>query len=278
MVIKEFIGQYGFLSNFYSSPFKINNIEYKTVEHWFQSQKSNDLDEQNTIKNANTPAVAKSLGNKCQLRWDWERAKLIVMEGGVRAKFSQNPELKQLLIETGDQELEEGNRWGDSFWGIDLNKNEGLNHLGKILMQVRADLMDNKDMTSFLVETWRNIILGEHKSWVLFSNGTCVIIMEPIDDLSNKALEMIKKWGPVHVGSAAGDFSVKVLKDYPGWVVTCHHPDILTYVGINENENIKVIKSDKDEVIIGRMGRIKRDIDSAIPIIIHVEDKTIKKK
>lgn len=115
MVIKEFKGNYRFLSNFYNTPFKINNIEYKTVEHWFQSQKTTNLDEQNTIRNAKAPVIAKSLGKKCHLRGDWEQIKLNVMEQGVRAKFTQNPELKQLLIGTGDLELEEGNRWRDSF-------------------------------------------------------------------------------------------------------------------------------------------------------------------
>ncbi len=30
---------YGFLSNFYPSPFSINKKLYKTVEHYFQSKK-----------------------------------------------------------------------------------------------------------------------------------------------------------------------------------------------------------------------------------------------
>ncbi|MFX0070842.1 MAG: NADAR family protein [Candidatus Hermodarchaeota archaeon] len=141
MVIKEFKGKHRFLSNFYASPFKINNIEYKTVEHWFQSQKTNNLNEQKSIRNAKTPATAKALGKKCQLRDDWEQVKLIIMEEGVRAKFTQNPNLKNLLIETGDQVLEEGNRWKDAFWGIDLNKNQGLNHLGKILMKIRKEFL-----------------------------------------------------------------------------------------------------------------------------------------
>ena len=129
MVIKEFKGKHRFLSNFYPSSFKINEIEYKTVEHWFQSQKTNNLNEQNSIRNAKTPATAKALGKKCQLRDDWEQIKLIIMEKGVRAKFNQNPDLKQLLIDTGDQVLEERNRWKDTFWGIDLNTNKGLNYV-----------------------------------------------------------------------------------------------------------------------------------------------------
>ncbi len=135
--------------------------------------------------------------------------------------------------------------------------------------------MVNQDNTSFLIETWRKIILGDQKSWVLFKNGTIVIIMEPTDDLSNQALKMIKEWGPVAAATSAGDFSVIDLKDHPGWAVSCHHPDIFTYVGVNEVEDINEIKNPYDQVTIGMIGRTKRDTDSREAIIIHVEDKTI---
>ena len=62
------------------------------------------------------------------------------METAVHAKFTQNVELKELLLETGDSELIEGNTWGDREWGVDLKTNEGQNKLGKILMKVRESL------------------------------------------------------------------------------------------------------------------------------------------
>ena len=38
---------------------------------------------------------------------------------------------------TGDGQIEEGNNWGDRFWGtVD---GEGLNHLGKIIMRIRKE-------------------------------------------------------------------------------------------------------------------------------------------
>ncbi|GAB3965995.1 hypothetical protein GCM10029978_030120 [Actinoallomurus acanthiterrae] len=48
-----------------------------------------------------------------------------------------------------------------------------------------------------LVETWRRIIIGDHKSWVLFANGTCVILMEPEEDLAAQATEILREYGPV---------------------------------------------------------------------------------
>jgi len=56
----------------------------------------------------------------------------------VLEKFKQNPELKQKLLETGNQELIEGNTWNDTFWGV--CNGQGQNWLGKILMLVRSEL------------------------------------------------------------------------------------------------------------------------------------------
>lgn len=59
------------------------------------------------------------------------------MEDLLRLKFS-NREVANLLILTGDEELIEGNWWGDKFWGI--YNGEGENHLGKLLMKIRGEL------------------------------------------------------------------------------------------------------------------------------------------
>ena len=61
------------------------------------------------------------------------------MEEIVRAKFGQNPVLADKLLATGDTLLIEGNTWGDKFWGVDTRVGQGENHLGKILMKVRAE-------------------------------------------------------------------------------------------------------------------------------------------
>lgn len=118
------------------------------------------------------------------------------------------------------------------------------------------------------VDIWRRIILGEGKSWVLFENGTCVIFVEAVDSLREQAIELMKEWGPVHAGGPAGDFSVVNLQDEPGWVVTCHHNDILTYIGPDE------VGEDASDVVIGLCGRSKRGQDAEELLIVHVEDAT----
>lgn len=59
-----------------------------------------------------TPVEAKREGYRVTLRDDWEDIKLHVMYEVVLAKFSQNEFLKQKLIATGREWLEEGNTWG----------------------------------------------------------------------------------------------------------------------------------------------------------------------
>ena len=67
-----------------------------------------------------------------------EEVKDKVMYEIVLAKFTQNPDLKEKLLATGDEYLEEGNTWGDTIWGtVD---GVGENRLGKILMRVRDEL------------------------------------------------------------------------------------------------------------------------------------------
>ena len=63
------------------------------------------------------------------------------MESLVREKFSQNLDLKNLLLTTNDTELVEANTWGDTFWG--RCNGVGKNHLGLILMKIREELKCN---------------------------------------------------------------------------------------------------------------------------------------
>ena len=118
-----------------------------------------------------------------------------------------------------------------------------------------------------LVEAWRATINGPGKSWVLFENGTCVILMGPEADLAAQATALLREHGPVHAGSSFGDFSTITLEDDRGWVVTCHHDDILTYVGPDE------AGSDTTDVVVGLLGRSKRGQDAEQLRVLHVEDK-----
>ena len=120
-----------------------------------------------------------------------------------------------------------------------------------------------------LVATWRKLIGDDTKSWVLFENGTCVALADaaPGDDLAERARAIMREWGPVVVGTDAADFNVLPLSDYPGWVVTCHHPDILVYLSPDD-----MVTEDTPEMMIGLIGRSRRDLDAQELNVVHVED------
>lgn len=136
--ITSFQGEYRFLSNFYPSMVVFEGITYPTAEHAYQSAKTTDLTERRRIASLPTPADAKRAGRALKYRSDWETVKFEVMAVCVRDKFARNPELRAKLLATGNLYLEEGNTWGDTIWGT-VN-GQGENRLGKILMQVRAEL------------------------------------------------------------------------------------------------------------------------------------------
>lgn len=135
-VIDSFTGKFSFLSNFYESTIYVDGERYRSVEHAFQAHKTLDPWSRKVIREANTPSEAKKLGRSVPLRGDWEEVKVDLMRSFVKKKF-ENPLLRPLLLDTGDAELIEGNTWNDRTWGV--CKGEGLNLLGKILMQVREE-------------------------------------------------------------------------------------------------------------------------------------------
>ena len=139
MKINHFRGEYAFLSNFWEVPVTYKGLTYGSNEAAFQAQKCM-TDEEKTTFTLLRPSDSKKKGRRVQLRPDWEAVKVGIMEEIVRAKFTQNEDLKQMLLDTGDAVLEEGNTWHDICWGVDAKTGEGQNHLGRILMKVREEL------------------------------------------------------------------------------------------------------------------------------------------
>lgn len=144
--ILDFYEEYEFMSNFYDSPIIMpDGITYPTGEHAFQAHKYMPTKYPDWLKKRmemaamKDPGTAKSYGQGVRLdepawftvRWD-------VMYTVVKRKFEQNFLLQELLLQTGDVYIEEGNCWGDIIWGVCDGK--GFNWLGKILMQVRKEL------------------------------------------------------------------------------------------------------------------------------------------
>jgi ribA/ribD-fused uncharacterized protein len=152
--ISQFRDQYAFLSNFHRHPFLYRDIEFPTAEHAFVMEKDGNLHRfilqcqglrlkpftlQDYLKLL--PGQAKKFGRHIVLRENWDHIRTIKMLDILIAKFAVE-NLKMKLLQTGTAYLEEGNAWGDTFWGVCNGR--GKNHLGKLLIKVRDYY--NKDL------------------------------------------------------------------------------------------------------------------------------------
>ncbi len=146
----EEVGKFVF-SQWYPSPFVVDNIEYKTSEHWMMAHKAKLFDDNEIfekILKADKPGEVKELGR--QIRGfdeaKWNENKFAIVKTGNIYKFSQNAKLRDFLIGTGDRVLVEASPT-DVIWGIGLTQDakmienphtwRGENLLGFALMEVR---------------------------------------------------------------------------------------------------------------------------------------------
>lgn len=133
--IERFSGEFAFLSNFYPSVVRCRDGHLvPTVEHGYQGAKTRMINKRLAIYSATSPGRAKRLGNRVDLRLDWDDVKVEVMRDLLINKFAI-PELRELLLDTGGTHLEEGNTWGDRIWGTVAGV--GQNLLGRLLMEIR---------------------------------------------------------------------------------------------------------------------------------------------
>lgn len=143
-------------SNFYRQSFTVEKIEYKTVEQFYQSEKTRyfgDFTQTMEIMKTVAPSKCKELGRKVKnfslLAWS-EVADKVMLEG-VKEIFFQNQHLREKLLETGNSTIVEATPF-DIYWGsglgIDNEDNRdtgrwrGYNKLGEILMFVREMLKE----------------------------------------------------------------------------------------------------------------------------------------
>ena len=138
--ITSFSGQYQFLSNFYSCDVWYEGKLYPSSEHAYVAAKTTELALREEIAKIKTPGQAKRFGRIIGLRDDWEKVRIHEMRKILESKFS-DPGLFLRLKATAPAYLEEGNKWGDKFWGV--CNGIGQNHLGKLLMSIRDDITTN---------------------------------------------------------------------------------------------------------------------------------------
>ncbi|BAR47340.1 MULTISPECIES: NADAR family protein [Methylobacterium] len=128
---------YGEFSNFAKYPVFLKSKLWPTNEHYFQAQKFAGTELEETIRFAPTAFVATKLGRSkgTPIRDDWNNCKDNIMRKVVFAKFTQHECIGRMLINTGSVQIIEHTK-NDFYWG-DGENGEGLNMLGKILIEMR---------------------------------------------------------------------------------------------------------------------------------------------
>lgn len=159
MTIERFRDDYFFLSNMYPLNIPITTrlgVEVYSSEQVYMADRFADPVVQLRVALARGPdddqriykdgLAAKELAHELISIGEEQIAEFEVVKGAlmyiaVSKKFSANPDIAEKLIDTADEELVEGNDWGDRYWGVSpIGSKNGLNKLGKILMQVRSEL------------------------------------------------------------------------------------------------------------------------------------------
>ncbi|MDI9246357.1 NADAR family protein [Marinobacter sp. CHS3-4] len=124
--------------------FRLDGKTWPTVEHYFQGMKFTDDDQQEKVRNAESPQQARKLGRKRHrsLRKDWKKVRETVMTRAVYTRCRTHPDLAEELLATGDQKIVENSNF-DYFWGCGRDR-RGENAYGRVLMKVRAKLREER--------------------------------------------------------------------------------------------------------------------------------------
>jgi hypothetical protein len=146
------------LSQWWPASFTLDGVHYATAEHFMMAEKARLFGDEETrvrILKAASPSAAKRFGRQV-LGFDegiWEQSRIEFVVRGNLAKFGQNPEIGEFLLNTKDRVLVVASPV-DRIWGIGLAADDGrvedpeqwrgLNLLGFSLMEVRHLLQEGK--------------------------------------------------------------------------------------------------------------------------------------
>ena len=146
-------------SQWYDCYFEVAGVQYHTAEQFMMASKARMFDDEEVwreIMEAATPFDYKKLGRKVHnfIAEPWDAQKYNIVVEGNKAKFGQNPDIREFLLSTGDAIIAEASPC-DTIWGIGLDREtalqgtaeqwKGENLLGCALMETR-DWLKGKDM------------------------------------------------------------------------------------------------------------------------------------
>jgi len=110
---------------------------WPSVENYYQAMKTDNEELREKIR-LMSAFDAKRMGKRLDPGPKWSQIKDSVMKRALEQKFMQQPWFG-LLMATGDTPIIEWNNWGDQYWGVDYKTGHGLNRLGVLLMEIRAE-------------------------------------------------------------------------------------------------------------------------------------------
>lgn len=135
---------YGAFSNLFRRPIVFEGRVFPSAEHAYQAGKARKDEVREWILSAPTPALVAMAGHGLYT-WevvpDWSQLKYNRMRRVLHAKFTQHPDLRQLLLSTGSARIVEAGRTVNVVnctWG-EVN-GKGENMLGMLLMELRSRL------------------------------------------------------------------------------------------------------------------------------------------
>lgn len=132
------------LSNFSAFTMRWNGLWFHTSEAAYHWEKFAHLPVVSQLRYSirTAPSAHQAFkiaeANKQHRRPDWEYVRVDIMRDILRAKADQHEYVRRKLLATGDRELIEDS-WRDAFWGWGP-KRDGKNMLGKLWMEIRAEL------------------------------------------------------------------------------------------------------------------------------------------
>ena len=99
-------------SQWFPAPFRLNEIEYPTAEHYMMAEKARlfgNADLMKAMLDTTDPGKVKALGREVQGFNEaiWREHRFSIVVQGNLAKFSQNHQLERFLVGTGDRVLVE---------------------------------------------------------------------------------------------------------------------------------------------------------------------------
>ena len=126
------------LSNFAPLDVSYDGEIWPTVEHAFQAAKCVRADDRRKVADAASPAIARRIGKRVELRSGWDDMRRELMVALCRDKLARHAELRERIVATGDEDLVHEAPW-DSFWGSGRT-GKGRNELGKVYMELRSEI------------------------------------------------------------------------------------------------------------------------------------------